>query len=1247
MNTKIIDNKAENTALKVVKGLIKSAKQVNIAVGYFYLNGFNLVKEDLPDNIGKDFIRMVMGNETNQITRDEIIEGFEKRDERLRNLLEDLQEPLTEEQQNNIRNLKYLIEKEQIEIRFFDKETLHAKLYVFINHPEELSVDNHNSPGLAILGSSNFTEPGLSKNKELNIKITDRDEVIHLKTWFEELFAEAKPFNKDLLDVIEISGVLAKEKKDRQYPNLGKYMDPEKLFRYLVYKWFDGRITNLSNKDILAEFQLVGVLNVAKMLDFYNGAIVADSVGLGKSFIGMGVIEDFITGKFPNWIFDSEKKPAVLMLLPPSVISQWDDIITGELTELELDQLKSSKRIITRSHFFGGKSIRLQEGFKENNKTYEIYSEAGSELGRIHLYSLGLFQYKAGKDNPTIKAFRDRYDLILVDEAHKYRNAMSNRWNALRTLQMKSSGNPNKMLLLTATPINNSIYDLYNLIRLFSDEVFKSFSLKSVKVPELFADYAKLFKEVRTSEDEKKKDLLNKKAEEIKQKVVDEIVLLRTRKYIKENFKNTEINGRELTFNDPKPQALDYSGYFNELLQKFVLSLPERLSELNFEHTKLYGAQIVGFTQPVFDTSKDKEEKHYVQLSDIFRLLLGKRLESSIFAFEVTLQKIYNKEKNFYVYFLFGLEKIQTESELEVHLTDCITKSGLKELSELETYIEDEDLEEEPIGWFENVKKTLLAYSDDLVSSIKISLEHIESDLKKMSELLRLLNTFKQVAVDNSHKTVGKLPKKDTSDLNLDIFTYFPDPKLESLKQVLGRQEEMSESINNVQNLHGRKVIIFTQYKDTAYYLFHHLEEWVNSSPIMKGILQTKTGKSKIGLVTGDTDASTRINIKKRFAPDANKGRSEATTHGELDILVATDAFSEGVNLQDAHAIINFDLPWNPMIIVQRVGRINRIGNEKEVIVVNYYPTIEIQALVGILRKLQEKIKDITLIMGKESKILEPGETIDIQTFGQKIKNMAEMDLTDLEENAFASELKSANSQKDKFHADEFKLLKEIQFTHNYTQNHFLEFNKIKSELPFYTFIEGQDRLYSIYEFLRGGEGDEKVLEKKILSMPISKEEEIKEESPLALLKLLEKKKTRTSNLFQIADGLKKFEAKSNAIQAEYQENSVTMQRGFLESLSLKLKSYYEDSWKNDPELKKLFVSVYIPLKLLNPQQFTSKLKPFLLKENLIDELSGGRIQLNHPEKALRLMAKYFLENQISAIDLSQSKNNYGWFYEK
>jgi len=158
--------------------------------------------------------------------------------------------------------LREFVANNIIDVKLFNKSKLHAKLYLFLTNPKE----KYSSPGLAVVGSSNFTAEGLTRNKELNILLTSQDEVLYLNQWFDKLWEESIEFRGDLLKVIDFSGVLP----ESPYPKIGKLIDPQTLFKYLVYRWFEGRVMNLLKRDILMEFQIVGVLNAVNIIDSLN-----------------------------------------------------------------------------------------------------------------------------------------------------------------------------------------------------------------------------------------------------------------------------------------------------------------------------------------------------------------------------------------------------------------------------------------------------------------------------------------------------------------------------------------------------------------------------------------------------------------------------------------------------------------------------------------------------------------------------------------------------------------------------------------------------------------------------------------------------------------------------------------------------------------------------------------------------------------------------------------------------------------
>jgi superfamily II DNA/RNA helicase len=1244
---KIFDNSDGNELVQVIKDRLRVSKIGKFAIGYFYLSGFKLVEEDFP--ISEDFeLRMVMGNDTNSETKTELVLGHQLRESMQQSMIENLQNSnLSAEETDNLSRLVQMLRSGIIKVKLYDSARLHAKLYLFLTRPEEKYI----SRGEALVGSSNFTYDGLNMNKELNVMLMERNKVEYLDHWFDSLWEEAQDFNQDLLKIVDISSKLPKSDSEKNYPNLGKLVSPEELFKYLVYRWFDGRVASLSKKDILAEFQLVGVVNSIRMLDFYNGVIIADSVGLGKSFLGMAILEDYIEGRMDNWWKDQSRSRSALLVLPPSVINQWEEILTGELQEEDLERYRNHQVIQTSSVFFTGRKIQLHREDKPNHKIISFYDNSNQTLGTLELFSTGLLQTDQGLEQ-EIEKMRDRYDVILVDEAHKFRNANSLRWGKLRKLNTNTKGKPNKMVLLTATPINNSVYDLYNLVRLFTDDAFPAFRMAGLgDIPKLFSDYLRLFNELKADDDKKKSAELKKVAGDIQKKVVDEVVLLRTRKYIKDNFPDLEINGERIQFSDPKPYPLDYSDFANSYLKTLYSKIAEILPKLEFEHTKMYGAQMVTFSEASFD--KDgKDSKRFVLLADIFRLLLGKRLESGIFPFEVTLQKIYAKEYAFYTAFILNLDQVKSPDDLKQHLLVSLKAIDIDpdKDSKDDIFTEEELESDDSQGWFENVLRTINGYSNNFQEGIQAVCENMANDLKNIKVITDLFHQIKEVDSGGVPVDVGKLTSEGNHfQLDRSIFSYTNDPKLDALKNLLGKIQKRSKTLEFIPNLFGQKVIIFTQYKDTAYYLFHHLQKWAEDDPDIHPILNqpdrnNHKGRSKVGLVTGDTDSSTRANTKKRFAPKANRGEEEVQRFGELQILVTTDAFSEGVNLQDANAVVNFDLPWNPMILVQRVGRINRIGNDKEVIVVNYVPSLEVGALVSVMKKLQEKIKDITLLIGKESRILEEKEIVDEKTFGERIQSLAEKSMTELEQEYIPEELQGVGSQKQKVLTDEFRLLQEIQFKRGYRPSDFEEVGKwVEDGKPRYSFVQGDNRIYSIYELTRGSEENQKSIERKILSSSLGSNPQIEEESPFALLKLLDKPVEKPKQLFKIAELLLEMGSKNKVREKNLQQDSITIQRGFLEKLSDKIAQETITRWGKNSEMSQKANKVLNSLNAISPQKYTSELKPLLSGNNLISE-TKGTINLINPDKVLDTLYEYFQKKGISDLDYSVETLHYGWF---
>jgi superfamily II DNA/RNA helicase len=1243
----IIDNSPGRELVLVIKDQLNKSKEAKFAIGYFFLSGFSLVKDDFPDKYNNlPFLKIVMGNETTYPTKEELVEGYNLREEFKRRMIEDLQklEP-TEEQIIRLRTLKEFIANNIIDVKLFDKSRLHAKLYLFLTNPSE----KFSSPGLAVVGSSNFTAEGLTRNKELNVLLTSREDVLYLNQWFDNLWNEAIEFREDLLKVIEYSGVLP----ESEYPKIGTFVDPQTLFKYLVYRWFEGRVLNLLKRDVLMEFQLVGVLNIVNILNFYNGAIIADSVGLGKSFMAAAVIEEFLFGKHPMWTPNSQKERGVLLILPPSIISQWEELIIGRMDENIKEKLTNGEKIKVVSDYFFKDNFKKLVRNSNNYKVYEIYDSTGENLlGKVAFLSLGIFQNyrvdeKRGYVHPELKRLAEEYDLFVIDEAHKYRNRNTNRHKAVRKLQKKSDGFPNKIMLLTATPLNNTINDIFNLIRLFNDDTFTPFRIKGVPITDLIKKYNDLKKELEKRDDDAIRRKLKKVAADIKRKILDEIMILRTRKYIIEQFKDLKVNGKPLIFKDPFINSLDYSFFYTDDYHKLIKTISEKLNFVLFEYTKLYGARYVVFEEDAVEG--EEGEKKYIEIADLFKLLLGKRLESSIYSFETTLRRIYAKEKIFYKIFKTQWDNILSRESLKEQIIKAIEEAKIKKDIEklLEEYLVEEEDEE---TWFDRVVRILLEYAEELkergrvyseLELIKLGLRkvlsNLENDLRIIDEILRELNNLKKKE-NEEFKTLGKIPKKEEDIVDLPLFCYINDPKLEALKQIIGNPHYKSEKLKDIPSLNGMKIIIFTQYRDTAYYLYHNLLEWAErESELHFWLKDHKTDKIKIKLVTGDTDTQTKMSYIKRFAPQANNGYEEVEKYGEIEILISTDALSEGINLQDADAVVNFDLPWNPMVIVQRVGRVNRIGNEKDVYVLNFIPSDEIEVIVGILRKLKEKIRDITLIVGKETRILSPEEEISVETFGEKIRDLSKLSIEDLEQYGISEDFKKFIPEGiPEEQLDEYKLLNIIQYDLRYTYSDFIDVMNM-GDGPYYTFIQGNNEIISVHEFYRG---KYKIMKKIVSINPDNGE--IVYRTPLAFINLIKSGRKAPQKIETAIESLKKIRDETEKIKEDMKQRYQLEQKGFLYNLYNALFIEREKA----ADIKDKYLVVMTALQSLPYYLYTREIKPLLVEKKLIEMKKNG-IVIRDFKGVVETLYDFFRERGIGDIEsLKVRVEHLGWYYE-
>jgi superfamily II DNA or RNA helicase len=966
-----LDPLVDNTDTKletVYKKIIPECEEVRIATGYFYLSGFDLYRNDLtnladPNDRERAPMRILMGRQTDQRTADEIEAGHSLREQFTDELKADIDD-LNNAQLDRLDRLRDFIGDGLVDIRVRDPEQgyFHAKGASFRGVPDDPSVrdgDADKRPVATIVGSSNFSQSGHRNNVELNLTSQERGDAEAFERWYDNQWANATEFSEEVVRIIENSGRYQDWKEQQEADEneeineeLGTFLEPFELYKLLAYDTLDG---NVSTRDSpLYYFQTLGYESAREKLAQYNGCIISDSVGLGKSFIGGELLYDY-----------RQRGQRCLLLVPANLTDQWIDLLQDD-TDADGNQ------------YFGldvdGTHLDVMSISKFQNLTYD-----------------------------EVQDLSDAVDTLLIDEAHRFRN--HGKWRPdpddeddykgtrrhanLRLLRGKT------MIMLTATPINNSATDLKNLISLFTDE--NEIRNKASLDFNAFEDYIELSEErkqaaagkIELSDEEQQQqaEQLQRKSTEISN-ILNEVMVLRTRKHVKETLQaNEDI---EMSFTPPTIHKQQYS--LPAAYQPVYNYLPDVMDALHLPHITI------------------KNPNAGSTLKALYKLNLLKRLESSTYAFVQSVQTLHESEQS-----LLGLlENFPDDRDVD---TLRAVQDGTEAVT-LEDFVEDkaaaEDLEQtlDEFGFDTDAVRAdggEPSDQDELAdATVGEIITYIHEDLTLLTYFLQLFIgdvaqhsgdvsdyavTVRQWLHDHHAGVLPDIPDTEQnpllypqSDLNnvaeatRDFYEAvfrlreFRDPKVDALANVL-------------QDTDG-KVLIFTQYRATADYVYRSLRD-NETSPL--------TAANSAVVKGGDENKQAII---RRFAPDAVGYQETLASSGEseLSYVVATDTLSEGVNLQDVHTVVNYDLPWNPMRIVQRVGRIDRIGSTADKHVHNFYPDGDIEAAIKLLKRLEAKINDIALIVGKENNILDPNEDEVLERAGVETqKTIGELEIEEIE----------------------------------------------------------------------------------------------------------------------------------------------------------------------------------------------------------------------------------------------------------
>jgi ERCC4-related helicase len=798
-----------------------------------------------------------------------------------------------------------------------------------------------------ISGSSNLTEAGIglkhTNNIELNIAETgNNNQYKELVEWFDALWVRPQAHKEKTL----ISPDGTKSKIDfKQYlineiERIFIKYTPRELYYKVLFELFGnqlletendptfnrqiGRLENAVVYNTLFEFQKKGVLSLIRMLQKYNGAILADAVGLGKTWSALAVIKFFqLQGR------------EVLLLCPKKLEHNWRRYLKHQDSRFEKDQFDFFLRFHTDMH-----EVRIEKYIDRADKYFT----------------------------------NDKPKLIVIDESHNLRNDKSNRYKFLLEQILKENEDV-KVLLLSATPINNSLNDIRNQFKLMVQGDVSAYeeTLGIRNLDYTFRTAQKVFNEWREEPSPRISDFIKKLPANFFT-LTDSLIVSRTRKMI-------EGQQTGLTF-PAKTKPL------NLFVTPSQLGNFESFEEL-FDH---FPPMLSGYQPSFYLEEENEEEKDILHderqrdrfLVKMMYILMVKRLESSWYSFYSTVEKIKDHHQN-------ALDKIKAYQE---------GRANRKLDEKDENLFDDDDLhddyEELTLG-----KKRKINLSDIDASG---NLENFKKDLKK--DLDALDNLF-----INLQKFDTKIKKEIVRPGNLNS----ADDKLQKLIAEINKKRASAENGGNA------KVVIFTVYRDTAQYLFDQLKN---------------RGFNKLAMVSGsgsqtsDSEEETKNfePILERFAPYTklfmekewdfhtpkkgteayhewiswvaqNHPKTYTKVQQPIDILIATDALSEGQNLQDADMVINYDIHWNPVRIIQRLGRIDRLGSpNKKIFGINFWPSNNINSYLNLQGRIEQRMAAMKLAGAEvDEKFSETfQEMIHDESLDQRMKNrmMEQMQVT-------------------------------------------------------------------------------------------------------------------------------------------------------------------------------------------------------------------------------------------------------------
>lgn len=886
----MIDNRSQGKVYNEIKEKINSNSKLSIISAYFTIYAFDALKKELSQI---DSLRFIFTEPSFLKENKPLSKEFEIS----RNPSSGISGNEFEIKLRNEMNQAYIAR----ECANWIKNKVQFKSFIHSNPAQQrmIHINNNGDNNLLINGSVDFTTDGLgftnSNRIDLNTCLYGKENTQSYLELFENVWNDSSLVKDVKQDVLEHMHVIFKENSPRYiyfitlYNIFSGYLD-ELTEDNFVKTQTGFKETNIWN--MLYKFQKDGVLGAISKIEKYNGCIIADSVGLGKTFEALAIIKYY-----------ELRNDRVLVLCPKKLRDNWT-VFT-----------QNDKR-----------NILVDDRFNYDVLNHTDLSRYKGYSGEINLKTINW----------------SNYDLIVIDESHNFRNNNTRTNKVTRYARLMNeilrSGVKTKVLMLSATPVNNRMNDIKNQIAFITEGVDNAFIQQGIPSIELTLKKSQqIFNQwLDFDEDKRTTDAFIEMIGMDYFKLLDLVTLARSRKHIEKYYDTNEVGEFPKRMKPINVKAdIDLSNGFPELreVNKIIKNLNLAvyspllyvLPEKRVEYSQKYDKAVKDGSSVFKQTDREKS------LISLMRVNILKRLESSIFAFSLTIERLVSKID-------VMLDKIENQQEID--------ESNLS-INEID--VDDEILADLMIG--DKVK--VLLKDLDLVKW-KQNLEEDRENLGYLLEISSKVDSLK-------------------------------DAKLEALK------EEIRKKVQNTINPNNKKVMLFTAFSDTANYLYDNLTEWFNEEFGLYSALVTGSGNNKSNMPhIPDRELNT---ILTNFSPHSkyrDKVYPEMTD--EIDLLIGTDCISEGQNLQDCDFLINYDIHWNPVRIIQRFGRIDRIGSKNEQIqLVNFWPNLDLDEYIQLESRVRGRMVLLDISATGEENIISFDETKEMNDLQYRKKQLLQL----------------------------------------------------------------------------------------------------------------------------------------------------------------------------------------------------------------------------------------------------------------